>query len=485
MADSQFEHSQWNFTSADAAALDMMGVWPLHESNPFLQDLLQTREASTHLTDDVHTFGLSHDAAFYHSVVTSILDRFRFVFVQYNPSARGGERRCLRATQCDHPGCMALLRAGLLPISVNVANITRLLPSANSTPWLVASAGDAHAASASEISVAVKKIVDWANVGAPFRLLEELTQDNFALLTHSRPIVIFFTGVADSHNVAIKRVLRAAAAKFLTRVRFGHLNGLRYHGLALKMGVDYPAPSIILIDNAKHFSAVTTLSLNFLCFSYVFNVLMPNFQVFPRHEAVSLATLESWLSAYLAGNLMPTFRSGPGADDKWLQASEWREQIQQNSQSMKFTLVAFTARWCGFCKGVPPLIKVIDKVKSFVHLVRFNILTISKILSQEALPVAVKLFDVDINDAAVASSLVNVTTIPTLILIPPLPSDGAASHGSSTMYGSVFPCTFASVDINCTIVLNFLDSYTGPLAVQECLDFVRKQVMQLLERHQQ
>ena len=81
MADSQFEHSQWNFTSADAAALDMMGVWPLHESNPFLQDLLQTREASTHLTDDVHTFGLSHDAAFYHSVVTSILDRFRFVFV--------------------------------------------------------------------------------------------------------------------------------------------------------------------------------------------------------------------------------------------------------------------------------------------------------------------------------------------------------------------------------------------------------------------
>jgi thiol-disulfide isomerase/thioredoxin len=172
---------------------------------------------------------------------------------------------------------------------------------------------------------------------------------------------------------------------------------------------------------------------------------MPNFQVFPRHEAVSLATLDTWLSAYLAGTLMPTFRSGPGADDKWLQASEWREQIQQNSQNMKFTLVAFTARWCGFCKGVPPLIKVIDKVKSFVHLLRFNILTISKILSQEALPVAVKLFDVDINDAAVASSLVNVTTIPTLILIPPLPSDGAASHGSSTMYGSVFPLSIVQL----------------------------------------
>jgi hypothetical protein len=36
-------------------------------------------------------------------------------------------------------------------------------------------------------------------------------------------------------------------------VRFGHLNGLRYHGLALKMGVDYPSPSIVLVDNAKNF----------------------------------------------------------------------------------------------------------------------------------------------------------------------------------------------------------------------------------------
>jgi hypothetical protein len=249
--------SQWNFTSTDAAALDMLGVWPLLESNPFHQDLLQRRVPAIHSTDDTNLFGLSHDAAFYHGVITSILDRFRFVFVQYNPSVRGGERRCLRATQCNYPGCMALLRAGLLPISTNVANITRLLPSANGTPWFLASAGDAHTANASEILAAAKKIADWANFGAQFRLLEELTQENFALYTHSRPIVIFFTGVADSHNVAIKRVLRAAAAKFLDRVRFGHLNGLRYHGLALKMGVNHPAPSIILIDNAKNFSAVT------------------------------------------------------------------------------------------------------------------------------------------------------------------------------------------------------------------------------------
>jgi hypothetical protein len=51
-------------------------------------------------------------------------------------------------------------------------------------------------------------------------------------------------------------------------------------------------------------------------------------------------------------------------------------------------------------------------------------------LSQEALPVVVKLFDVDVNDAAVAASLVNVTSVPTLILIPPV----AASNGYSTMY---------------------------------------------------
>jgi hypothetical protein len=51
-------------------------------------------------------------------------------------------------------------------------------------------------------------------------------------------------------------------------------------------------------------------------------------------------------------------------------------------------------------------------------------------LSQEALPVVVKLFDVDVNDAAVAASLVNVTSVPTLILIPPV----ATSHGYSTMY---------------------------------------------------
>ena len=91
--------------------------------------------------------------------------------------------------------------------------------------------------------------------------------------------------------------------------------------------------------------------------------LIPDFQVFPRNEAVSLASVDRWVSAHLAGTLPPTLRSAPGADDKWLQASQWHDHLQQNSYNRKFTLVAFTARWCGFCKGVPPLIRVIDQVK--------------------------------------------------------------------------------------------------------------------------
>ena len=59
-----------------------------------------------------------------------------------------------------------------------------------------------------------------------------------------------------SRGAAAASVLRAAAARFLHLVRFGHLNGLRYHGLALKMGVEHPAPSIVLLDNAKNFSSV-------------------------------------------------------------------------------------------------------------------------------------------------------------------------------------------------------------------------------------
>lgn len=253
---SQFEHLEWNFTSADAAVLETLGVWPLLESNPFLQNILQHHASSAHPSEDPKPSGLSYGALFYHSIIHSIQDKFRFVFVQHNPAARGSEGACLRATQCNYPGCMALLRAGLLPISVNIANITHLFPSASGEPWFIASPGEAHSASADEISKAAQKIEGWANQGAQFRLLEELTQDNFALYTFSRPIVIFFTGVADSHNVAIKRVLRAAAARFLHLVRFGHLNGLRYHGLALKMGVEHPAPSIVLLDNAKNFSSV-------------------------------------------------------------------------------------------------------------------------------------------------------------------------------------------------------------------------------------
>ena len=49
----------------------------------------------------------------------------------------------------------------------------------------------------------------------------------------------------------------------------------------------------------------------------------------------------------------------------------------------------------------------------------------------------VKLFDVDVNDAAVASSLVNVTSVPTLILIPPVPPNAATSHGHSTMCAAI------------------------------------------------
>ena len=431
-AESQSESSQWNFTSADASALDALGAWPLLEINPFRLHLLQTRASSAHASHEDQIFGLSHDALFYRSIIASIQDKVRFVFVKYNPSARGRESPCLRATQCRHPGCMALLRAGLLPLPVNAANVTRLLPSALREPWFIASAADAHAATDAEISAAAKNIAEWVHAAAQFRLLEELSQDNFALYTFSRPIVIFFTGVADDHNVAIKRVLRAAAARFLQRVRFGHLNGLRYHGLALKMGVDHPAPSIILVDNSRNFSAVT---LQFLVLRIFFEYFaQPSFlQMFPLNDSVSLANIDRWVSSHLVGTLPPTLRSGPGADGKWLQASQWHQQLQQNSHNMKFTLVAFTARWCGFCKGLPPLIRVIDQVACPALFRAVYFVTPPQILSQEALPVDVKLFDVDVNDAAVAASLVNVTSVPTLILIPPLPSQSAASLGSSTV----------------------------------------------------
>ena len=259
-ADSQFESSRWNFTFADAAALDTLGVWPLLESSPYLQHLLQTRASSVQAPEDDQIFGLSHDALFYHRIIAPVQDKVRFVFVRYNPSVRGSESQCLRATRCGYPGCMALLRAGLVPLSVHVANVTQLLPSFNREPWFIASAADAHLASEAEMSTAAKKIADWVHAGSQFRLLEELSQENFALYTFNRPVIIFFSGVADSHNVAIKRVLRAAAARFLHRARFGHINGLRYHGLALKMGADHPAPSIILVDNARNFSAVTSHS---------------------------------------------------------------------------------------------------------------------------------------------------------------------------------------------------------------------------------
>ncbi len=291
IADPEVERSRWNFSSADAAALDSLGAWPLLESNPYLQHMLQTRASSIHASHDEHIFGPSHDALFYHRIIASIQDKVRFVFVQYNPSVRGSESQCLRATRCSHPGCMTLLRAGLIPLSVNVANVTRLLPSSSREPWFIASAADAHAATEAEILTAAKRIADWVHAGSQFRLLEELSQENFALYTFNRPMVIFFTGISDSHNVAIKRVLRAAAARFLKRVRFGHLNGLRYHSLALKMGADHHAPSIILVDNARNFSAVTSHGLT-LPFAFSFqSTLMPNVhRCFPEMTPFLLQT---------------------------------------------------------------------------------------------------------------------------------------------------------------------------------------------------
>ena len=53
-------------------------------------------------------------------------------------------------------------------------------------------------------------------------------------------------------------------------------------------------------------------------------------------------------------------------------------------------------------------------------------------MSQEALPVDVKLFDVDVNDAAVAAAHVNVTSVPTLILIPPVLTPQGLSNVYST-----------------------------------------------------
>ena len=134
----------------------------------------------------------------------------------------------------------------------------------------------------------------------------------------------------------------------------------------------------------------------------------------------------------MAGKLDPTLRSGAGADEKWLQASHWQEQLQQNSQNMKFTLVAFTARWCGFCKSVPPLVRIIDEVQCVAQFSPLHLVTPPQILSQEALPVDVKLFDVDVNDAAVADAHVNVTSVPTLILIPPVLTPQGFSNVYST-----------------------------------------------------
>ena len=208
---------------------------------------------------------------------------------------------------------------------------------------------------------------------------------------------------------------------------------------------------------------------------------MPNFaQVFPRNDSVSLANIDRWVSAHLAGTLPPTLLSGPGADSSWLQASQWHEQIQRNSQNMKFTLVAFTARWCGFCKGLPPLIRVVDQAIASRPIQRDAFVTLVQILNQQALPVDVKLFDVDVNDAAVAAHFVNVTSVPTFILIPPLPSHFADSNASCTV------CVFLHQHPSQEFFSNVgLCRYTGPLAVHDCVDFVKKEVMQLLARQQQ
>jgi hypothetical protein len=72
--------------------------------------------------------------------------------------------------------------------------------------------------------------------------------------------------------------------------------------------------------------------------------------------------------------------------------------------------------------------------------------TLLQLLHQEALPVDVKLFDVDVNDAAVAAHLVNVTSVPALILIPPLRSQSTSSHASCTVCvlpAPILPAQFA------------------------------------------
>ena len=95
-------------------------------------------------------------------------------------------------------------------------------------------------------------------------------------------------------------------------------------------------------------------------------------------------------------------------------------------------------------------------------------MVLQQFLSQEALPAVVNLFDVNLNDAAVAASLVNVTSVPTLILIPPSPHT-AASHAPPIPSGAA--PAIAPHAPSCTSFVSA--NYDGLLAAHDCLDFVR------------
>jgi hypothetical protein len=89
-------------------------------------------------------------------------------------------------------------------------------------------------------------------------------------------------------------------------------------------------------------------------------------------------------------------------------------------------------------------------------------------LSQEALPAVVNLFDVNVNDAAVAAFLVNVTSMPTLIFIPPSPHTAASL---APLIPSGAAPAIAPHSPSCAIFVSA--NYDCLLAAHDCLDFVR------------